>query len=340
MDNFPRNLLTEWRRLDLPFSGAAVVVAVSGGADSVSLLLALHELRERKKLDLRFIAAHFNHGLRGNQSDTEAEYVKQLAAKCRFELALGKASVSRAGNLEQNARQARYEFLGNIAVKLKASAVLTAHTMNDQAETVLMNLIRGSGVEGLRAMRPVRPFSEELQTGTENEPLLPFPSSIMLVRPLLRWAKRADTENYCRIKDVEFSRDPMNEDLVFRRVWVRKALLPMIAEANPKIVETLSRTAELLQHVPEPTGSSDTQIPEELSVNELKALAKPELYARLRMWLGHHRGGKRSLGMKHIEAIGHLINSRKSGKLVELPGGGRVVKHEGRLEYRNIKVEK
>lgn len=339
MDNFTRNLLTEWRRLELPFSDAAIIVAVSGGADSVSLLLALHELRERKKLDLRIIAAHFNHGLRGHESDADAEYVKQLTAKYRFELALGRAPVLRAGNLEQNARQARYEFLGSTAVKLKASAILTAHTMNDQAETLLMNLIRGSGVDGLAAMRAIRPFGEELARD-ENEPFLPFDSSIKLVRPLLRWAKRADTENYCHVNNVEFSRDPMNEDLVFRRVWIRKALLPMIAEVNPKIVETLSRTAELLQHVPEMPVNTGTQIPEDLTVKELKALPKPELYARIRNWLRHRRGSRRSLELKHIEAIERLINSRRSGKLVELPGCGRVIKQGGRLQYRNIKVEK
>lgn len=315
-----------------------MIVAVSGGADSVSMLLALHELRERKKLDLRFIAAHFNHGLRGAQSDADAEYVKKLTSEYRLELALGGVAVSRAGNLEQNARQARYEFLGNTAVKLKASVILTAHTMNDQAETLLMNLIRGSGVEGLGAMKAVRPFGEEF--GAINEPELPFPTPIMLARPLLRWARRAETENYCRTKNVEFSRDPMNEDLIFRRVWIRKALIPMIAEVNPKIVETLSRTAELLQHMPEPAAIKDSQISEELIVKDLKTLPKPDLYSMLRGWLKHHRGSTQSLEMKHIEAIERLLNSRRSGKMVELPGGGLVLKQGGRLQYRNIKVEK
>lgn len=340
MEYFPLNLLTEWRRLELPFSDATVIVAVSGGADSVSLLLALHELRERKKLDLRIIAAHFNHGLRGHASDADADHVKQLASKYGFELSLGRTNLPKTGNLEQNARDARYEFLGNTAIKLKASTILTAHTMNDQAETLLMNLIRGSGVRGLGGMMAVRQFHEELNTDKDGEPFLPFSESITLVRPLLRWAKRADTENYCRSKNVEFSRDPMNEDLVFRRVWIRKILLPMIAEVNPKIVETLARTAELLQHVPVPETPEGTQIPEELAVKELKVLSKPALYDRLRAWLKQHYGSTRSLELKHIEAIERLVNSRKSGKMVELPGGGRVTKHNGQLEFRNIKVEK
>jgi hypothetical protein len=132
----------------------------------------------------------------------------------------------------------------------------------------------------------------------------------------------------------------MNEDLLFRRVWIRKALIPMMAEVNPKIVETLSRTTELMQHIPERAGVDDSQIPEELTVKDLKTLPKPELYTRLRGWLNAHRGSTRSLELKHIEAIERLVNSRRSGKTIELPGGGRVLKHDGKLQYRNIKVEK
>ncbi|MBC7900696.1 MAG: tRNA(Ile)-lysidine synthetase, partial [Saprospiraceae bacterium] len=87
MHKFVRNLITEWRRLELPFSGQTFIVAVSGGADSVSLLLALHDLKGRKKLDLRFIAAHFNHNLRAAESDADEAFVKQLTVKLGLELA-------------------------------------------------------------------------------------------------------------------------------------------------------------------------------------------------------------------------------------------------------------
>ena len=90
MDNFTRQLLTEWRKLELPFDGKTIIVAISGGADSVSLALALHDLKVRNKLDLRFILAHFNHHLRGEESKRDEEFVKNLAEKFGFELVLGK----------------------------------------------------------------------------------------------------------------------------------------------------------------------------------------------------------------------------------------------------------
>src|SRR5580765_2910393 len=161
MHGFVRNLITEWRRLELPFIGGAVVIAVSGGADSVSLLLAVDDLVKRKKLGHRVVAAHFNHNLRGSESDADGEFVRQLTTRLGVELAIGHGDLSKTGNLEQNARDARYDFLRQTAANLNAFAVLTGHTINDQAETFLLNLIRGSGPDGLSAMKAVRPLSAE-----------------------------------------------------------------------------------------------------------------------------------------------------------------------------------
>ncbi|MDQ2747811.1 MAG: tRNA lysidine(34) synthetase TilS, partial [Acidobacteriota bacterium] len=168
MHNFTRNLITEWRRLKLPFADETFVVAVSGGADSVSLMLALDELRRLKKLTNRFVIAHFNHDLRGSESDLDAEFVRHLTIKLDFEFAYKiqnpKSKIhNQSGNLEQNARQARYEFLTETARNLNAEYVLTAHTMNDQAETLLINLIRGSGIEGLSGMKTIRDLEFEIQ---------------------------------------------------------------------------------------------------------------------------------------------------------------------------------
>src|SRR5439155_12029950 len=113
-------------------------------ADSVGLLLALNELKKASKLDLRIVAAHLNHQLRGNESDADEEFVRHLTTELGIELAVHRAHVPPEGNLEQNARDARYEFLTETAMSLNAFAVLTAHTVNDQAETFLMNLLRGS----------------------------------------------------------------------------------------------------------------------------------------------------------------------------------------------------
>ena len=195
MHQFVRNLITEWRKLDLPFTGETVIVAVSGGADSVSLLLAVDELRKSEKLNLRLVAAHFNHRLRDGESDADEEFVRNLTNERRIEFAVGHAGPPEAGNIEQNARIARYEFLRRTAESLNAFAILTGHTQNDQAETFLMNLIRGSGPDGLSGMRSVRSFEFQVSSSeSENSELETLNSKLTLVRPLLSWAKPSASE--------------------------------------------------------------------------------------------------------------------------------------------------
>jgi tRNA(Ile)-lysidine synthase len=340
MNNFLRNFITGWRRLDLAERGGIYIAAVSGGADSVSLLLALHELAAAKKLDHRFVIAHFNHGLRGRESEQDEEFVRELTVKYGFELAVGHGKVEREGNLEQNARTARYEFLRRTAENLHAAGVLTGHTMNDQAETFLINLIRGSGIDGLSGMRAVRSLKSQVPSpksddqGSKIEDQTPlFKSDILLIRPLLNWAKRSDTENYCHEMGVGYRYDTMNEDLGFRRVRIRKVLIPMLEDFNPRIIETLAKTAGLMRDGGGSSGEAMAEPADKLALKDLKALEKADLYRTLRVWLEQHRGNLRGLELKHIEAIESLINSRKSGKTVELPGGDTVVKENGMLNF-------
>lgn len=347
MHSFVRNLITEWRRLELPVENATVVVAVSGGADSVSLLLGMNELRKAEKLNLKIVAAHLNHQLRGVESDVDEQFVKHLTTELGIGLDLHREKIAADGNLEQNARNARYEFLTEAARNVNAFAVLTGHTLNDQAETFLMNLIRGSGPEGLSGMRVVRSLVEESRSREVEEndtktksPLLPYSSTpLLLIRPLLNWAKRGDTEAFCHELGIEYRYDTMNEDTAFKRVQIRKILLPLLEDMNPKIVETLANTASLMQGLVESTDSSTaTAIEADLSLSDLKSLSKPELYKMLRSWLGQHRGNTRRLQLKHIQAIERLVFSEKSGKTAELPGGN-VVKSGGKLMYKENKVE-
>ncbi|HMS11326.1 MAG TPA: ATP-binding protein, partial [Pyrinomonadaceae bacterium] len=111
MDKFTREFLTEWRRLGLPFTGERVVAAISGGADSVSLLLVLAELMRRRKITNEVVVAHFDHGLRGEEGRADAEFVRELAGSLGYQFELGRGRVAKKGNLEQNARLARYAFL-------------------------------------------------------------------------------------------------------------------------------------------------------------------------------------------------------------------------------------
>lgn len=331
MHSFSRKLLTNWRSLGLPFSGAAVVLAVSGGADSVALLLAIDELRLRRKLEHRFIVAHFDHGIRGAVSAEDAEYVASLAAKLEFDFVLGRGKPERRGNLEQNARTARYRFLYETAVEKDAFAVITAHTINDQAETFLINLLRGSGPNGLRAMPSIRPLARDEIPASIEERRKSDPE-ILLIRPLLDWCRRKETEDYCCDSGVAFRTDAMNSDPAFTRVRIRRELIPVLETFNPRIVETLARTARLLSSL----GTNPPIIAAEgdITIAALKELSRDECFAAIRQWLKHRRGNLRSLQLKHIEAIERVVNSRKSGKTVELPGGGSVIKSRGRLVWQ------
>lgn len=360
MHGFLRNLITEWRRLELPTSGT-VVIGVSGGADSVSLLLAIHELCKLKKLDLRIVAAHYNHHLRGEESDADEQFVRQLTTDRKLEFAVGHADPIGGSDLEQRARAVRYSFLGQTAENVDAFAVLTGHTMNDQAETFLINLLRGSGPRGLCGMKPVRALDDEKRRRGEEvvrseceiaaetppgvaddvSPLLPFnPSPLdgspLLIRPLLTWAKRIHTEAFCRDAGVDYRYDTMNEDTAFKRVRIRKILLPMLEDFNPNIVETLSRTASLMQDLPNPKPKIDEDT---LETAALRAMSPQAMYDTVRAWLEAKRGHTRSISLKHIQAIERLVKSEKSGRVAQLPGKAAVIRSNGRLTYRENNVD-
>ena len=162
---FARSLLSEWRRRGWATRGERLVVGVSGGADSTAMLLALEELTAAGLLGLSLTAAHLDHGLRGERGAEDARWVEQLARARGFEAVTGGARVGERAsaardNLEQAARRARYEFLAAVARQRGARAVLVAHTLDDQAETVLLRLLRGSGAEGLGGMRAERALGE------------------------------------------------------------------------------------------------------------------------------------------------------------------------------------
>lgn len=345
---FASGLLEQWRRLDLPNSEANIVVAVSGGADSTALLLGLNELIKKDKLHLNLIVGHLDHGLR-SASRKDALWVKQLAKEIGCEVVVGRANLKMDGlkagsepkkkgeNLEQAARKARYEFLLKTALKKRAAHVLTAHTLDDQAETILMRLLRGSAAEGLSGTPAIRELTPD--------------SSILLVRPLLAWARRSDTEDYCRLRQIDFRVDEMNEDEAFSRVRVRKQLLPLMKSFNNRIVEALSRTAgllnedaaaladeanRLLELAQVPRKNSETGVPS-LSVSVL--LQKPAAVRRraLREWILRSRGDLKRLEMVHLVAVEKLLNGDRGGRIAELPDGMKVTRKRGMLELSNKK---
>jgi tRNA(Ile)-lysidine synthase len=335
LNQFSRMLLAEWRRLKLPTSGETVVVAVSGGADSTALLLALEELKNHNKLYTGICVAHLDHRLR-KSSSKDAKWVADLSAQLGFRSVIGRAKVLESDdNLEQAARKARYAFLERTAKRVSANYVLTAHTMDDQAETVLMRLMRGSASLGLGGMEALRPV-------TKN-------SSIKLVRPLL-WARRTETEAYCRVRKIRFLSDEMNDDLSFARVKVRKQLLPLMESFNNRIVEAISRTATQLREdgavlvndsdalLQRAAVSNDESGETKVPALDVKVLAEapPALRRRaVRQWLSNARGSTRRLEMVHLLAVEKLLDGNTSGRVAELPGGGKVRRRRNRLEFES-----
>lgn len=323
LSGFSRRLLSAWKLAGFPTADAAVVVAVSGGADSTALLLGLNELIQRGKLSLKLTVAHLDHGLR-EQSKEDAAWVKQLANDLGYPVVVRRVDVrkltSKTGdNLEQAARRARYDFLKTTARKARAQLILTAHTLDDQAETVLLRLLRGSAAEGLGGIEVVR--------------MLERGSQLQLGRPLVSWARRAEVEDYCRAQQIEFRRDEMNENEEFSRVRVRKQLLPLMQSFNNKIVEALSRTATLLREDADVLSLEAEKLltaaspGAQLSVNGNASLnvkvvssAAPAVRRRaLRLWLERERGHLRRVEMVHLLAIERLLSGDKGGRVAQLP---------------------
>lgn len=339
LSGFARDLLTEWKRLALPMTGEGVVVAVSGGADSVALLLSLDELIRAGRFSLEVTVAHLDHGLRAAESALDAEWVSELAASLGYRAVVGRAAVKERAaesndNLEQAARRARYQFLSGVAQSREAHMVLTAHTLDDQAETVLLRLMRGSGTEGLGGIEPLR----TLDAG----------STVTLVRPLMGWARRADTESYCAERAVAFRDDEMNRDERFARVRVRQTLIPLMQSFNARLVEALARTAELLREdgaalravaerlLEEACAESTSSPGSPLRVDVLLG-APPALRRRaLRLWIAGFRGDLRRLEMVHILAVEKLLAGERGGRIIELPGGTTVRRKRKLIYLKNV----
>jgi tRNA(Ile)-lysidine synthase len=219
------------RRRELLRAGNRVGVAVSGGADSVALLRVLLELRA--ELGLVLVVGHFNHQLRGTDSDADQRFVVELAHKLELPFFTGSDNVHeysriRKLSLEQAARDLRYRWLHQLAIGENLNVIATGHTLDDQAETVLMKFLRGAGTRGLGSIRPVMML--------EHWPV---------VRPLLE-TSRADVERYLASLNQPWREDHTNSDTKLTRNRIRHQLLPLLEQDyNPNIRQSLSETAEI-----------------------------------------------------------------------------------------------
>ncbi|HZY63377.1 MAG TPA: tRNA lysidine(34) synthetase TilS [Edaphobacter sp.] len=217
--------------------GDRICIAVSGGADSVALLLTTHAANTAKRdsLGVGLSAAHVHHGIRADEADADQQFVETLCSRLDVPLHLHHADVpARAAQtgetIEEAARSVRYDFFRSLIASGQANSILTAHTLDDQAETVLMKILRGAWTEGLSGIHPIVQISA------------PRPGKIL--RPFLA-TRRAEIEAFLKERNQSWREDSTNSDTVYTRNRIRHELLPQLRQYNPSLDQTLANLAEL-----------------------------------------------------------------------------------------------
>ena len=294
-------LLRFIRERNMVRSGDRIICAVSGGADSVAMLFALYLLKE--KLEIRLEAAHFNHNLRGAESDRDEAFVREFCDRYGITLHVGSGRVT-AGEkgLEAAARDARYAFLRSLDGK-----IATAHTADDNAETVLMRMVRGTGLKGLGGITPVQG---------------------KIIRPMLTVTRReveAFLEEWC-LQHVE---DSSNQGDAFLRNRIRHHVMPLLAAENPKIAENLSQMALRLRSDQEflSLQLDSTALP---TVESLKTMPKALRSRYLGAFL--EQSGVKEPEDSHIALAEALVFSDRPSACASFPGGVQLRRVYDRLE--------
>ncbi|MGB0101277.1 MAG: tRNA lysidine(34) synthetase TilS [Nocardioides sp.] len=292
--------------------GQSVVVACSGGADSLALLAAT--VFEGEKAGWRVVGATVDHGLQEGSAAHAARVVEQMAALGADETLAASVQVDAPGmGPEAAARQARYAVLEEVAERTQATVVLLGHTRDDQAETVLLGLARGSGGRSLAGMR--RSFG-------------------VFVRPLLD-VSRDDTVTACQVAGVGYWDDPHNADPGFTRVRVRRTVLPVLEEQlGPGIAQTLARTADQLRGdmdlLDDVAEAAYADLPD-LPVDGLLEQPAPLRRRVLRLAAVDAGCPPSELFHEHVLAMDALLTDWRGQKWVDLPGRVRCVRGDGRL---------
>ncbi|HEY2381388.1 MAG TPA: tRNA lysidine(34) synthetase TilS [Terriglobia bacterium] len=300
--------------------GEPILAGVSGGADSVCLALVL------KELGFSIGIAHVNHGLRGEDSDADERFTAALAQRLSVRY-FSRRVLLMAGNLEAAGRDARRDFFSEIAEQNRFSKIALAHTRNDRVETFLLNLLRGAGPDGLVSMAAM---------------------SGRIIRPLID-VGRETVEAYLQQKKQAWRNDESNLDLTFARNYLRHEVIPNLAEAfNPNLVDTLSRTVEVLETedawlrwLTDDWIAKNGINEDEDFVIPVKALhSGPAGLVRRVVRAALRRAGSdmQNVSFEHIENVRLLLESGKSGKMAEIPGGFQVLREFDRLVFRQAQV--
>lgn len=295
--------------------GAHILLAVSGGSDSVAMLLGLREVQKTCVLTLS--AAHLNHHLRGQESDDDADWVAELCRRLGLPLVVGDKDVARIAEsqgqgLEETARQERYRFLEEVALRQGCSHIAVAHTADDQAETILHHILRGTGIAGLRGMPSGRPLT----------------SGIELIRPLLE-IRRADVEQYLAEQGQNARQDSSNANPAFTRNRLRRTLLPLLRrEFNPQVGDALLRLGRQAVEIQELLESLARRLLQRslrdrtvsicrLSCRELATEPRYLIRECFRLLWGEQNWPRKSMGTAEWDRLAELVCEEGT---VTLPG--------------------
>ena len=222
-----QQILNTIKKYNLIENGDSIVIGVSGGPDSICLLHILNELK--RDLNFKIVVAHINHMIR-KEADEETEYVKEFCKKLNIECFVKKIDVVKIAEkeklgTEETGRKIRYEFFEEVLNKTNSNKIATAHNNNDKVETIIMNLLRGSGVSGLKGIEPIRDKK--------------------YIRPLIE-IERKDIEEYCKKNNLDPRYDKSNNENIYTRNKIRNIIIPYIEnEFNPNILKTINRLSEV-----------------------------------------------------------------------------------------------
>ena len=318
---FLRHVRDTIRRHAMLASSGRVVAAVSGGPDSMALLESLVLLMGDESRE-RLVVAHLDHGLRESAAD-DAEFVREEARSRGLEFVLGTEDVGSLArdqklSVEHAARKVRYAFLGRAAREAGAQTVALGHTADDNAETVFLNIFRGTGLRGLSGIRPVR-------VDTDDEG-----GEVRYIRPLIKLT-RAEIEAFLAERGVPFRTDETNVDTRFRRNLVRHELLPAVRRAlQPRATEVLCRLATLASEARDFVEGEAASRLGEVRSGETASLSRaewervpPALRGSVLRLLFESASGGRSLSQAHVAAVRKLVESAgESGETgeIDLPG--------------------
>lgn len=295
--------------LNVDFNGKKVCVCLSGGADSVSLLVSLYKLKDRFQYILS--AVHVNHLLRGAESDRDEQFCRELCKDLGLPLFTARIDIralaKKSGkSIEETARDARYGCFKALGGKENINYFATAHTKNDNAETVYMNIIRGTTVSGLCGIPPVN--------GN-------------IIRPLLKIG-REENEAFLKENGFSFVQDSTNSDNEITRNYIRNVILPSAKKINPQLIDAADRLSEYARSDEEYFESVLRTLPKDTKDVDLHPAL---LRRRLQREYAEISGG-RSLMSAHLEAL-IALSLNKTGKMLSLPGEVVARVSEGKIEF-------